>query len=121
MPVMASMSRLRNEERKTLSFSLLPAVLSIKFILLRLLARCFACVSFAMHLALGCTWCFRSSWMKTGIEENDCNNQCGWTWCLRSSEVEQSRVPAAGLSCSDLSQVLFSVPFLSVAKYVTAY
>lgn len=31
---------------------LLPAVLSIKFILLRLLAHCSACVSFAMHLAL---------------------------------------------------------------------
>lgn len=30
----------------------LPAVLSIKFILLRLLAHCSAYVSFAMHLAL---------------------------------------------------------------------
>lgn len=29
---------------------LLPTVLSIKFILLHLLARCSACVSFAMHL-----------------------------------------------------------------------
>lgn len=44
-----------------------------------------------------------------------------WTWCVRSSEVEQSPVPAAGLSWSDLFQVIFSVPFLSVAKYITAY
>lgn len=35
--------------------------------------------------------------------------------------MEQSRVPAAGLSCSDLFQVLFSVHFLSVAQYITAY
>jgi len=41
--------------------------------------------------------------------------------CLRSSEVEKSRVPAAALSWSDLLQLLLSVPFLSIAKDITAY
>lgn len=40
---------------------------------------------------------------------------------LMSSEVEQSWVPATGLSWSDLFQVLFSVPFLSVDQYITVY